>query len=178
MTVTTAPGPRTRCAVHPVRRAVDACPVCARPRCAADASEAPGGGCLACGGGEGPRAKGPGTVEALTRATLASTPVGLLGGIVAAEYVGAGLFGYLTPLVLGVLCGAAAQAAAGVGRTGSAVRLVRAGACLYAVMGTALGFSLEGSQSVFAPRSYLPYLCAVAGAFLWTLPPKAAKPRG
>ena len=170
--------PGTRCAVHPVRRAVDACPVCARPRCAADAQAAPGGGCPVCGGAgaAAARTRPPGELERLVRAALAGTAVALLGGVVAAQYVGAEVFAYLTPFVVGVLTAAAAQAASGGARTGPTARRVRLVACAYAVLGTALGFALERSEGVLEARSLPPYAAALAGAVLWSLPPKAPRP--
>jgi hypothetical protein len=171
--------PGARCGVHPVRRAVDRCPVCAVPRCAADAEQAPGGGCPSCGG------RRPGTVSAvrraaparerLVRAALAGHAVALLGGVVAAQYVGASLFAYLTPFVVGVLTGAAAQSAAGGVRTGPVAARVRANAVGYAVVGVALGFALERSQGALSLPALLPYLAAAAGAVVWTLPPKSAR---
>lgn len=177
-----APGPAllaagTRCGVHPVRRAVDRCPVCALARCAADAQAAPGGGCAACGGtpvGESREARRRSTpVERLVRAALAAHGVALLGGVVAAQYVGAQLFAYLTPFVVGVLTGAAAQSAAAGPRTGAEALRVRVLAAVYAVLGVALGFALERSQDVAGTSTLLPYAAAVVGVVLWTLPPKA-----
>jgi hypothetical protein len=164
-------GTTARCAVHPGRPAVDACPVCRRPRCGPDATTAPGGGCLACRGVARRRFAVSGA-ERLVRAALAATPVALLGGVVAAQYVGAGLFAYLTPAVVGVLCGAAAQAAAGGPRRGDLALAVRALACLYAVLGVAFGFVLERSVDPLASATLLPYACAVLGVVLWTSPPK------
>lgn len=165
--------------MHPVRRAVDRCPVCARPRCAADAAEAVGGGCPVCGG----RLTGAGTstaparpAEKVVRAALAGHGVAVLGGVVAAEYVDAQLFAYLTPFVVGVLTGAAAQSAAGGDRRGPDLRWVRAIAMVYAVLGVAYGFVLEKSTDVLEGSTVLPYLAAVAGVVLWTLPPKARPP--
>jgi hypothetical protein len=168
-------GTARRCAVHPLRPAVDACPVCRRARCGPDAALAPGGGCLACRGGAGAGRSVARPGERLVRAALAATPVALLGGVVAAQYVGAELFAYLTPAVVGVLCGAAAQAAAGGARRGSVTLGVRVLACVYAVLGVALGFVLEASVDPLAAATLLPYACAVAGAVLWTVPPKAAR---
>ena len=172
--------PGTRCGVHPVRRAVDRCPVCDRPRCAADAAAAPGGGCPACSGvrpGEEPPARQPlPLLEAVVRAALAAQAVALLGGVVAAEYVDAQLFAYLTPFVVGVLTGAAAQAASGGVRTGPVAARVRGVAGVYAVLGVALGFALERSKDVLDSSTLLPYLAAVAGVVLWTLPPKPRPP--
>ena len=173
--------PGTRCGVHPVRRAVDRCPVCALARCAADAEAAPGGGCASCGGtpiGESRDARRrPTSRERLVRAALAAYGVALLGGVVAAQYVGAQLFAYLTPFVVGVLTGAAAQAAAGGARTGSDATRVRVLAVVYAVLGVALGFALERSQDAFDTSTLLPYAAAAVGVVLWTLPPKTRPAR-
>ncbi len=163
-----------RCAVHPVRRAVDDCPVCERPRCAADAAAA-GPGCAACGGRGAARAgsAAPPAREQLVRAALAAQAVALLGGVVAAQYVGAELFAYLTPFVVGVLTAAAAQTASAAPRTGPPAMRLRAVAGVYAVLGVALGFVLEGSEGALDGRSVLPYVAAVVGVVLWTLPPKS-----
>lgn len=173
MTTTAAPAPPgSRCAAHPLRRAVDLCPVCARTRCAGDAQ---GPGCPACVGTGHPErgAVRPASVlERSVRGALAAAAAALVGGVVAAQYVGAELFAYLTPFVVGVLVAAAAQAAAGGTRTGPAVRRLRLVAGVYAVLGTALGFVLEQSEGVFAAASLLPYAAAVLGVLLWTLPPK------
>ena len=90
----------------------------------------------------------------------------------AAEYVQAPYFEYLTPFLVGLITGAAAQAAAGGARRGGLAQVIRAIACAYAVIGTAYGFVLEGSQGVFATRSLAPYGAAVLGVLLWTTPPK------
>ena len=161
-----------RCPVHPRRPAVDACPVCGRGRCGPDATQAPSGGCLACRGTAAPVRVHVAPFERLVRAALAAIPVALVGGAVAAQYVGAELFAYLTPAVVGVLCGAAAQAAAGGPRRGRTALGVRGLACLYAVLGVALGFVLEESVDPLDPATLLPYACALAGALLWTMPPK------
>ena len=170
----------TRCGVHPVRRAVDRCPVCERPRCAADAEQAPGGGCPACDGvppGAGdPHRRTVPALEGAVRAALAAQVVALLGGVVAAEYVDAQLFAYLTPFVVGVLTGAAAQSAAGGPRTGRPATRMRLVAIVYALLGVGLGFALEQSKSAVESSTLLPYLAAVAGVVLWTLPPKARPP--
>lgn len=168
--------PGTRCGVHPVRRAVDRCPVCARPRCAADAERAPGGGCPGCEGvppgAEAASRRPVPPLEKLVRAALAAQAVALLGGVVAAEYVDAQLFAYLTPFVVGVLTGAAAQSASGGARTGTDAQRVRVLAVVYAVLGVGYGFALERSKDVLEGSTLLPYLAAVAGVVLWTLPPK------
>lgn len=175
-----APGPAalpggTRCGVHPVRRAVDLCPVCARPRCDADAVAAPGGGCEGCRGESGAVRRGPAAppLERLVRAALAGYGAALLGGVVAAQYVDAELFAYLTPFVVGVLTAAAAQAAAGGARPGPDAGRVRAAAAVLAVLGVALGFALERSTGVLDRGALLPYAAALVGVVLWTLPPKS-----
>lgn len=111
------------------------------------------------------------------RAALAASGVALAGGLVASQYVGAEVFSYLTPAVVGVLCGAAAQAAAGGPRRGRPAAVVRALACGYALLGVALGFVLERSVGALDRATLLPYAAAVAGAFLWTLPPRSRTPR-
>lgn len=114
-------------------------------------------------------------LERLVRAALAAGGVAVAGGFVASQYVGAELFAYLTPAVLGVLCGAAAQGAARGPRRGSTAAAVRALAGGYAVLGVALGFVLEGSVGVLDGSTLLPYAAAVAGALLWTVPPRAPR---
>lgn len=178
MSTSASPAPPLgRCAVHPVRRAVDRCPVCDRPRCAADAALAPGGGCPVC---DGAPSGGPAIVpatpgERFIRAGLAAHITAVLGGVVAAQYVGAELFAYLTPFVVGVLVAAAAQSASGSPRTASSTRTLRLLASGYALLGVALGFVIEQSEGVLATRALLPYVAAVAGVLLWTLPPKRAR---
>jgi len=170
--------PSARCAVHPVRAAVDACPICARARCAADAAAAPGGGCLVCGGGR-TTTRPDRLPERVIRAALAATATALAGGYVASEYVGAPIFAYVMPFLVGVLTGAAAQAAAGGARRGPAALAVRVTGCLYAVVGVGFGFSVEGSQPLAGTGALLPYATAIAGVLLWTAPPRrAVRPAG
>jgi peptidoglycan/LPS O-acetylase OafA/YrhL len=174
----TAPptGPSLRCAVHPGRPAVDQCPVCGRPRCGADVA-AVAVGCLACATERTETVstvRPPGDLELLVRATLAAYAVALLGAPVGSEYVGATVFEYLGPFVVGMICGGAATKAAqtdGRGRLGQAVRAISA---VVAVLGIAYAFLLEQSQHVVSgsPHVLLPYAAAVAGALLWTLPPR------
>lgn len=111
------------------------------------------------------------------RAALAAYAVSLAGGLVASEYVEAGLFSYVGPFVVGVICGGAAIKAGltdGRGTTGTRIRGI---AALLAVLGVALGFVAEGSQSVLSLPALLPYVCAAAGAILWTVPPRRRTPR-
>ncbi|MEX2289982.1 MAG: hypothetical protein WD794_06605 [Mycobacteriales bacterium] len=118
----------------------------------------------------------PTPAEQLVRAALAASGVALLGGVVAAQYVGAELFAYLTPFVVGVLSGAAAQASSGVPRSGTAAMRVRLVAVVYAVVGVALGFALEQSKDVLGGSALIPYAAAIAGVVLWTLPPRGQPP--
>lgn len=170
--VTTA----SRCAVHPARPAVDACPVCERRRCAADAASYGDRGCPACataGTITGPPS--PSALERVVRAALAALGAALLGGLVAAQYVDAELFAYLTPLVVGAACGAAAQAAAGTGRALARrppAGRVRSAGAVGGVLAVGIGFLLEGSTDPLSVDAVVPVALAVAGALLWTLPPR------
>lgn len=106
------------------------------------------------------------------RGALAALGAALLGGPVAAQYVEAELFAYLTPVVVGVVCGAAAQAAAGGPRRGAAALRVRGVASVCAVLAIGLGVLLEGSSRPLSLAALAPVLLAVAGALLWTAPPR------
>ena len=113
------------------------------------------------------------------RAVLAGYAAALAGGLVGSEYVGATVFEYLGPFVVGVICAGAATRAAGTdgrGPVGQAVRVVGA---VLSVLSVALGFVLEQSQPVLSWRAgvLLPYLAAVAGAVLWTMPPRPGRQR-
>jgi len=106
--------PTDRCAAHPGRPAVDRCPVCDRPRCGADAAQADGGGCEVCHGVASARRHAPPPrLELLVRGALAANLMAVIWGFVEAEYVQAGVFQYLAPLVLGSYSGGVALAAAG-----------------------------------------------------------------
>ncbi len=170
-------GTPARCAVHPARPAVDTCPVCDRPRCAADAAESGAAGCPACRTPDGASRRRPaGPLELVVRAALAALAAAVVGGAVAAQYVDAEVFAYLTPVVVGAGCGAAAQAASGTAR-GAAARTptatrVRVVAAVAAVLAVGLGFLLEGSREPLSGHALAPSLLAVAGAVLWTLPPR------
>ena len=160
--------------MHPARPAVDRCPVCDRPRCGADAI---GAGCQACGGVPAvsvPRTPPATDVERLVRAALAAFGAALLGGVVASEYVGATVFSFVFPFVVGVLSGWAATSAARTDGRDLLGRRVRAVGALYGVLGVGFGFVLEKSQdpASFDWQVLLPYVCAVAGAVLWTTPPR------
>jgi hypothetical protein len=119
-----------------------------------------------------------GELERFVRAALAGYAVALAGGVVASEYVGATVFAYLGPFVVGVVCGGAATKAAatdGRGRFGTRVRVL---AAVVAVLGVGLSFVVEGSLDVLSldPDVLLPYVAAVAGALLWTIPPRSRRP--
>ncbi len=170
-----------RCAAHPGRPAVDACPVCSRSRCGADRAAAPGGGCAVCLGGvaaRGRRLPLPTGPELLVRAALAAQAAAVAWGYVTAEYVGAGVFKYLSPAVLGILCGGAATAAAGAPRAGVLATRVRQLAAGYAVLGAGLGFVLEGTYRVLSGNLdvLVPYVIAAGAAWLWTAPPRQPAP--
>ncbi len=114
----------------------------------------------------------PGEPELLVRAAVAGLVVCFISGPVASQYVESGLFAYVGPFVIGVVSGAAALRAAvtdGRGRLGTRVRAI---AAALAVLGVAFGFSLEGSQPLVSGGTVLPYLAALAGAVLWTVPPR------
>lgn len=109
------------------------------------------------------------------RAALAAEAVALLWGKVTSEYIGAPTFQYLSPAVLGVLCGGAATSAARVpvlrSRLGLRVRLI---GVLAAVVGVAYGVLDEGTHHPLSSSSQVlvPYAIAAAASFLWTQPPR------
>lgn len=164
-------GTELRCAVHPSRPAVDHCPVCGRPRCGADASATPGGGCLQCRGDQGPLVTPSATrdldVARLVAGLLSAMLLAELLAPVVSEYVGAKGFAEITPFLLGLACAAVAATAArthGRGRIDVVVRILGAVA---AVLGTAFAFRLvPGGQSPFTPAGTVlpPYASALAGA--------------
>ena len=154
--------------------------MCERPRCGADAV---GAGCLACRGLPEVATlvvPPPGDLERVVRATLAGYAAALAGGVVASEYVGSPVFSYVFPFVVGVVTGWAATAAAptdGRGRFGTRVRAI---AAVLGVLGVAFGFVLEESLDPVSVDLHvlLPYVAAVAGAVLWTAPPRARPAEG
>ena len=171
-----------RCAVHPARPALDRCPVCGRPRCAVDAGRHADRGCAACVRAPGPAVAPVPPLERLVRAALGALAAALLGGLVAAQYVDAGLFAVLTPAVVGAGAGAAAQAASGVVRgpergRGRTARQVRAIGAAGGVLGVGLGFLLERSRDPLSTGALLPCAVAVAGSLLWTAPPRRPRAR-
>lgn len=180
----TSPAPSTvRCAAHPARLAVDGCPVCARPRCGADVSSPLAAGCAVCRGSETGipvatlQRRPADDLERTVRASLAGYAVAIGWGLVTAEYVGAELFRYLSPAVLGILSGAATQQAGpstGSGATGLRVRLV---AVVFALLGVAFGFVREDTTRGLTLHldQLVAYLIAGTAAWVWTLPPRARK---
>jgi hypothetical protein len=162
----TAAGPAPRCAVHPGRPTLDACPVCGRGRCAPDAATWAAGGCAACQ--PGPRGSGRplGPWRLAVRAGLAGVVVTVVGGVIATQYVGVHVFSWLVPGLLGIAAGWVTAAAARTGSVASAVAVVSG------VLATALGLRLQpGGASLLHPVSDVvpPYLTAIAGALGWRL---------
>lgn len=167
-----------RCAVHPGRPGADTCPVCARPRCRADATSYAARGCGVCVRSVVRPAPTLPVLERLVRAGLAAHVAALLGGVVASEYVEAPYFSYVAPMLVGLLVAAAATRAArtdGSGVLGSRVRWMAVG---YSVLGCGVGFLAQPGRSSAVTElgdKALPYLCAAAGALLWCLPPRAPR---
>jgi MFS family permease len=167
-----------RCAVHPGAPAFDACPVCARPRCAADATLAPGGGCVACEGRVPRKGPPPLDLHALVRAGLACGLVAPLAGFIASEYVGATYVGVLVGAFVGVVLSIVAEAGAGK-RRGPALRWL---AVVYSLVAVGIGLAApQASKSPFSPlwsgwdSVPLFYAAAALGSWAWTLPPTARK---
>jgi hypothetical protein len=52
---------------------------------------------------------------------------------------------------------------------------LRAVASVCGVLGVGLGFLLEGSRAPLSCGAVVPAALAVAGALLWTVPPRAAR---
>lgn len=173
-----------RCAVHPSLPSYDTCPVCRRPRCAADAQAAPGGGCVACQGVRARKGPPPLDLRALVGAGVVCGLVTPVAGLISSEYVAAGVVGLAAPLFVGVVLGIAAEAGARKKR-GRALRLM---AVLYAVLAIATGLDQPlaiGSAfrmgymaevgGVSYPAVPVSYLLAGVGAWLWTAPPRVVK---
>jgi hypothetical protein len=168
------PAPDARCAVHPSLPSVDACPVCGRARCAADAAAAPGGGCLACEGRTGRAKPPPLDLRARVGAACLSGIVAVPAGFVSSEYVGAGFVGWLVPGFVGIIVSMAAEYGAGPSR-GRALRIL---AIVYSVLAIAVGLhDPRASGGVFSPLGHAVGLYAVAafGSYLWTAPPRVKK---
>lgn len=163
-----------RCAVHPGSPSYDTCPVCSRPRCAADAATAPGGGCLACEGVRPRKGPPPLDLRGLAGAGVLCGLAAPLAGGIASQYVGAGFVGYVVPFFVGIVLGIAAEAGARAQR-GRALRII---AAIYSVVAIAVGLDMpRATGSAFSPagRVLALYALAAAGAWVWTAPPKVAK---
>lgn len=158
-----------RCAVHPVRVAVDACPACGRPRCAADAAADPDR-CRADRSAPAARLRAapvvPGAVL-LAAGGLAVYTASLLVAVVASQYAGLGgvsvLVDGLAGVVVGLVGATVAGRAAAVGPPRRALRAATAlgalVAAMYAVRLTPGGPAPWGSQA-----EPLGYAAAVLGA--------------
>jgi hypothetical protein len=176
MTTATA----SRCAVHPARRAVDACPVCGRPRCGADAAGYGRAGCSACTAVVS-AAPAAGRAELVVRAGLAAMAVALLGGWIGTQYARNRGFSLITPALVGVGVAWAASAAVAGGKISR--RVVSVISAVAAVASAALAFRVyaAGGLSPLHPagRVLPPYVAAVTGVLVWPLlfgPPKRPRP--
>ena len=165
----------SRCAVHPARPGYDACPVCGRSRCHADAESFGAVGCGACA--RLPATPRPASrLELLVRAGLAGLAVALLGGWVATQYVRVHLMSLAAPALVGLATALAVPAAARAMRPRSLVWLV---AAVGALLGTALGFALvPGGQDPLRPWGTVggPYFAALAGVIAGPLLFPAPRP--
>lgn len=157
-----------RCAVHPARPAHDDCPVCARPRCQADAEALKATGCLACVVSARPVAPA-GRLELAVRAGLAGIGVAYVGGWIATQYVRVHVMSLVAPAVVGL------AASWAVFRAGARLRpsaLAWGIAAVAALLGTALGFVLTpGGQNPLRDWAVIggPYLAALVGVALGPL---------
>lgn len=164
-----------RCAVHPSRPAAGLCPVCERPRCAADVGPRPG--CAACGGvAAAARTRRPVTAESVVGAAVACALVTPLAGAIASQYVEVDIFSIAVPAGVGIACGYAAEAGARRARGWQ----IRVAAVFFALLATAYGFEFEpaGVDPLDLPVTWLPYVAALAGAYAWTAPPARRRRAG
>ena len=160
-----------RCAVHPSLPAADTCPVCERPRCAADSATAPGGGCLACEGRRARSGPPPLDLRALVAAGAACDVAAIVSGVIASQYVGAGWVGWVVPGFVAIVVSIVAEHAAGKKR-GRALRIL---AAVYSVLAVAVSFqSPRAAETPFALDVNVlgPYVIAAAVSWLWTAPPR------
>jgi hypothetical protein len=158
-----------RCATHPARLAADACPRCARGRCAADVTRFGAAGCAVCAVTDPVRSAG--RSEVVLRAALAAIAVAFPTGWVAAQYVNVEYMSLLWPVVTGLAVSAAASGAAG-RRDRSAQPGVLAAAIVGALLGTALGFRIfDTPVTPVQPWDVVwgPYAAAIGGVFIWPL---------
>ena len=161
-----------RCVAHPSRPAVDHCPNCSRPRCGADAT---GPKCAVCSREQSiQQGRAPSELELLVRAALASYGMALvLGYVILQEYAGSPLFTYLAPALGGIAVAMVATAASGEPRGPLRAR-VRIIAILFSLVAVMEGIVLEGthSASTITGDALGAYASALAGAWLWMLPPR------
>jgi len=165
-----------RCAVHPSRRALDECPVCARPRCGADAAAYAGRGCPACVSTEATVVVPAGRAELHARAGLAALAMAFAGAWVAAQYVDTRWFGIVAPALIGLGCAWAASAAA----SGLPRRPMLGIAAAAALLATGLSDRLvPGGQNLFLPPGHRlpPYVAALVGVVAWRLLFGPVRPR-
>ena len=163
-----------RCAAHPARRAVDACPVCGRERCGADAAGYGAAGCPSCATAR-PAAPPAPLAELVVRAGLAAFAVALVGGWIGTQYVRNKGFSWIAPALVGIAVAWAASAAGGPAPR----RLTATLASVAAVLSAAMAFRVyaAGGLSPLHPagRVLPPYVAAVVGVLAWPLlfgPPK------
>jgi hypothetical protein len=170
--------------LHPGRAAIDACPVCGRPRCAEDARTHGRSGCGVCVATTTAR-RPASTAEVLVGAGLACLPAAYIGGPIAAEYVDDHIFALIVPALIGV--GACWPALAVCHRSGRGLRRIVLAVSVFAagcgVLGTAMGFRLypHGPHQILSPWSLVgaPYLCAAGAALVWPYvfgPPRRPDP--
>lgn len=157
-----------RCAVHPSRPAVDSCPVCARPRCRADADMYGATGCAACTQPSAVRTPA-GRRELVVRGGLGALLVAYLGGWVGTQYVRVHLMSLLAPGLAGVVAAWVVTAVARDLPRRIAYGLAAAGAVLAAALAFRIG--PDGGYSPLHPLQRVgpPYLVAVVGVALWPL---------
>jgi hypothetical protein len=110
------------------------------------------------------RRRRPQGAERYVRAALAATPCAVAGGFVSADYVGAGGFSVVLPLIVGIVTGWAASRAVGVTRRFD-VRII---AGLYAAASAPLGFRVNGEAFGGAGRWLPPVLAALVGGLCGT----------
>jgi hypothetical protein len=155
--------------MHPARPAHDACPVCDRPRCLADARAYLAAGCGACIAAVAAGAADAGTLPQAVRAGLAGLAVAYVGGWVATQYVRVHLMSLAAPAVVGLTASFVVPRVARRLRPPVAVWIV---AGLAALLGTALGFALTpGGQNPLRQWGVVagPYLAALVGVALGPL---------
>jgi len=159
-----------RCAAHPARPAHDSCPTCGRPRCTVDARDR-GHRCAVCAraGGAAGTARASGAAGAGRPplvATVGAAAIGtvlcVVGSAVGQEYVGARLFSWVFPALVGVVI--ASLVLAWTGPLAATVRAVVGGLCsAYAAISALLDFRF--THEPYGPTGrWLPPLAAGVAA--------------